>query len=530
MENGNTKSIERLENLLYSISPEDLEKIATDPNTPAQILSTIYFERLWPVDEVAIKYNKTPRSIQSVYKIAEAKQNAGLVYSIHKFFRNPNMPKEVLADCFEEAVTDGNLNMMIMLLENPNFPENYLEDFATGNFERYEDEFKKANKFIPNSLYMDDFKVYMSYAPDFKTLLTYAAVNNPNLSPDILLKLANESKDTTLLNLVAKNPNLSRDGFDILFGKEKIEKPKNSWERRRELPIIEGLAENPSIPEDIARAIYNADREFGYRLLNSKNVPSDVLKEIYENMGYGDIGTQHLLAMQKNLPENILLELYNDEGFNINIYCHESFLKNPNLPPYILAEMLNQEMPTNENYLWYEIDGKCKMIEEILAHQNFPYSEGFPKDVTPELLSKTPALKHIILGKLKNPKVPTSEKERILIQHGIIGQEASIIQNTENAGISFETEALLAYFKGIPPIKESSKTKSDIIDMQVDEQPLLTNAQILELQQKVASLESENASLKKELEEMKKMFPQMFGGKTKRPLNLDDSDDGSRDD
>ena len=275
MENGNTKCIERLENLLYSISPEDLEKIATDPNTPAQILSTIYFERLWPVDEVAIKYNKTPRSIQSVYKIAEAKQNAGLVYSIHKFFRNPNMPKEVLADCFEEAVTDGNLNMMIMLLENPNFPENYLEDFATGNFERYEDEFKKANKFIPNSLYMDDFKVYMSYAPDFKTLLTYAAVNNPNLSPDILLKLANESKDTTLLNLVAKNPNLSRDGFDILFGKEKIEKPKNSWERRRELPIIEGLAENPSIPEDIARAIYNADREFGYRLLNSKNVPSD---------------------------------------------------------------------------------------------------------------------------------------------------------------------------------------------------------------------------------------------------------------
>ena len=70
---------------------------------------------------------------------------------------------------------------------------------------------------------MDDFNVYMSYTPDFRTLLTFAAVNNPNLSTDILLKLANESKDTTLLNLVAKNPNLSREGFDLLYGKEKIQ-------------------------------------------------------------------------------------------------------------------------------------------------------------------------------------------------------------------------------------------------------------------------------------------------------------------
>lgn len=529
MKNLSKICVESLEKLLYSSTPEELEKVATDPKTPAQILNTIYFERLWPVDEVAKKYNRTPRSIQSTHKKAEVNQDAGVVYSIQKFFKNPNIPEEVLINCFEEAVSDGNLNMMIILLEHPNFPPEQLEEFATGNFERYQDFLEQPNKYNPRDLFMGDFNVYKSmFDKDLKKLLVYAAANNPNLSPDILLKLANESQDEMLLRIVAKNPNLSREGFDVLFQKEKIEEPQNPWERKKELLIIDGMSENPSIPEDLVRAIYTADKSLGYKLLHTPNVPSDIIKDIYENMTRGDIFTRHALATQKNIPEDILLELYNDEEFRKNIYHNESFLKNPSVPPFMLAEMLNEVMPTKEDF-FYNAESKCQTIEGILAHPNFPYAEGFPKDVTPEMLLKTPALKYIILGKLKNPNVPESEKERILVQHGIINQEENITTRTSEPGqMSFEVEALLAYFSGTELLKETKKRGPIVIDADVVEAPLLTNDEIKALQQRVASLETENEGLKKEIADLKKMFPQIFGGKPKTGQNLDDSDDGLR--
>lgn len=209
------------------------------------------------------------------------------------------------------------------------------------------------------------------------------------VDPEVLTHIINNSMPTAyVMRLVAKNPALPKEFFQQIAD--------NADPR-----VVTELAANPSAPSEILTQL--AEHRNANVLKNvakHKKTPPEVLKALYldnnaPTVGGGLAGSLHnMLASNPNMPPEILSEMVNDV-VNVFTYANSAaFLAyNPKTPPKDLARLFKLAVDKQEEMGEQSFRGHP--YSKVLG--NFPYNPGTP----PNLLHKI--AEHMLGNKFVDP-------------------------------------------------------------------------------------------------------------------------------